>query len=1311
MRYEEASTKFDLKYTPWDVESMKQALDKYTRLIATGEAFEDDYCVAHFTLDLNLLSDELKIYHKDFIQGLTENKQCHTGEHQFYQIAVEIPGLKESIISSCRAMVQYARDRNDSSRMWLTCEMPFGIEPLYLTATKYPEYGYLLASFLISNWDTEHMYEPIGYLRMWSEPIGITEDTIKAFCYCDNNLAREEMLGFTTWDGGGEEYVGETNFDLINHFRKDNSAFYSFRNTLISRYKDMAILIDDENQNRYNPIKQIIIEIMYPTSPYDVWDDDFDLDQWLIQTFIDSSAEKEIEDSTLYIEKVLKQKITTLFTTKKEVELDSVNPTEEESEEEGVKKWHDLFLKIYPNGARLWSYVQEGQHKEILETIESIDIVKKAKETKALYYEEFKEACSYKTPIQDELSSFFREYYKARKEGDHTETELLNEITRIYDVIHRSLGYPIVSDDLRYYFSRTIKVMNRHQIIIRYPQHWTNELPHLIGSLDCKHGSNSNNLKVLNRLHSIIQENREEASTIILDYYNDSELRDRASSRRSQKDVSKIALTVVALAIMYFDQERKVKDKLTNASYKFTEEHLKRILIEEIYSETQFPSSYEIEQYSAEKVFDDQLKKGRQAVILEDILMWKKVLNFLNTEHILDADANFKHCLYILKTKLKYDDRIDIAEDQRNYDLYSFKEEVAPLIVTAWLTQQIKSAPHKEFMKRWLKLSFQIAPLRTAGIIETLNPSLKKPEQFESYIQAVDSMKTMGLTDEAYWAYQLESLHKQLVDRDLDIKSLDKEPKYVQQYIQLIRLHIDSLDDITEPSNPIGLVANHLTNLKVNLNNGIRKYIERNSHSSFVFRAMEVFGIKAPYQNKLDSLAIEKIKRDLYDTICGPEKYYESYLNKFGIENSIQKYYTGDPNFISSLNEIQTSELTDQQYESLKRQYYTHKSGWVQTAIVLRENKGRSLYNADVLNYLAEAVKRGESFVVSSLTVLYVAPCNEQHLQAITAYEGLDFNNTIMSFIDAYFFENKPFSFIEKLLDFSFWNNGLYCGITNYSEFSLANTFLHLSPKIQEQILNIICTLHMEDVDELYRCNQTEGRKKISSIMYENDMNPKMQFRFNVFSMNRPGLVALAEKHDCSNWIKECNIDNTIYALKCLSYMPKHHALLCELQNHPSLKIKRAAKSLINAYKINEADLALYHIIDYGTYKMCKEEKVVDRKENVTREANAPVCIKQTTTIKATHNSYMGLRFTSLHPAKMGKVCEHRVTITHPARNKDGVVEMIQSGWNQNGYNDSAIFLGWFFDPSEEILEGTYHLAAFDLNGKLLVEKQIEVKK
>jgi hypothetical protein len=159
-----------------------------------------------------------------------------------------------------------------------------------------------------------------------------------------------------------------------------------------------------------------------------------------------------------------------------------------------------------------------------------------------------------------------------------------------------------------------------------------------------------------------------------------------------------------------------------------------------------------------------------------------------------------------------------------------------------------------------------------------------------------------------------------------------------------------------------------------------------------------------------------------------------------------------------------------------------------------------------------------------------------------------------------------------------------------------------------------------------------------------------------------------------------------------------------ELENHKSMKIQTCIKSLIEKYNIKASEDVGYHIVDYGVYSMDSGTK--DSKDNPgNKTASGPRCIDMSDSFEGKNDMYFGLRFTADEPALAPKVCIHKVVVTHPFRDESGDIVIRKSMWDQNGYSNSNIFMGWFFDGEEEVISGEYKFEAIDTDGNLLVEK------
>lgn len=98
----------------------------------------------------------------------------------------------------------------------------------------------------------------------------------------------------------------DSSFNLITYFKENSNAFDLFKEQLAERFQHQNLLKADEDDDRpHNPIEAMVLDIMMLAYPYDTWDDDFDKDDYLTQTFIHKSAEEEIEEITQDVKNLL----------------------------------------------------------------------------------------------------------------------------------------------------------------------------------------------------------------------------------------------------------------------------------------------------------------------------------------------------------------------------------------------------------------------------------------------------------------------------------------------------------------------------------------------------------------------------------------------------------------------------------------------------------------------------------------------------------------------------------------------------------------------------------------------------------------------------------------------------------------------------------------------------------------------------------------------------------------------------------------------------------------------------------------------
>ncbi len=1361
MRLEEFDTKYSLKYISGDIQSMREALKDYTRLIGSGEAFEDSYCVAHFEHQGEPISMDYFNEHQELIDYLEKNspffninsgrediQSSTTGEALFFLCAAMHPELEIDMKETCEAITAFSRKLNDSSEMWLTCESPFGVEALQITATKYPKYGYLLAGFLIPYWDDEHMPEALYSLGNWSSKLGITEDTMKAFCYCDNSRAREGMLGYDTWNGGYKKAIEGSKFDLLSHFKENPGEYEKFKDILVERYREMPYLqyCDDERYYEMNPTRGLITDILYLHYPYETWRDDHDMDEWLTNRFINIQADEAIMELKSYVEErlgrpiVSKEEMHRHAQEKKSFEVmlqqKSNNSTNELSETDKMK---NIFL-ILPNGEELWEYVTENTSKECLNKIAPLDLIAKQKFFELI--SSYSECDTIEISLDDvendmddlmdgELWFLIYDFSEERKKNYFMRDATLlsdNETFRVYDVLHRILGSPILPRKilkvLKGSFIHYIKDEIEEIIKKRYSTTWINrglEILRSISELEYYHGR-SNLFEELQELYEMIEGNRHEDKEVILEWFDLEEPAKKSgyAHRWMRGYIRAGGHTLIAMFIAWKDQEGEKFDEITKAARIYIEKYAPKIIYSHLTSKAKWPKIEimdNIEEYTDETRYQasyiDEIRRGYE--------LWKPLERYLVTGRFKDETPkeSFDVALSYLRKYLSREDE-GISEKQPHYECFDCEEESSFYVIIAYLSMKIESLTCSDLLERSLKLGFSLAPMKLIKLLKDLNSDLNNPGDLPKYLKALDEMKNIGLSDDVYWAVQLKDLHNNISLRRIDIEKLKEHPsdpsdRERKHYLRLLKLYTSPLVPEMEITDPLWLIVEDVIKVQEALIEGTQ-LLDLRYRANYITNAIKLFGANNCYQNMIDRLAIDKVKKELEKNLNTPVNYYKEYLDMVGVsyreerlslENMTQEY----------LIELGVEPISDERYLKLKEFYENDESGWVQQCIVKEEGKLKTLYNLEALSFAAEAKRRGDKSYVATFFILFIdRECPTVHEEAVpktvevvsSSKTDRNFRNEALEAFTAFLNGKAEIDSINVLLKCAVNEYGFFDGVGWYNGVQIDEIFSYLSVPVQKLVLSILSGVSHEKLKKVLK---SENEDRYLDFMIDELINPNDLFNYLVNNGKKNHLVKLAKKRDCSAYIRSAKVNEMVNALAYIGgTIPKYYPLIVELREHKSIKVKAIAEKLIEICRIDINDPSPYKTVDYGIYRMEKANNLVEGKEGVTREAAEPYLIEKTTKIKAEIGMYIGLRFTAKNPETLSKVCHQRIIVTHPYRDRDGRIGKTQTKWNQNGYNDSKIFLGWYFEEIGELIPGDYTFEAYDTSGGLIVSKKFVIE-
>ncbi|MCY6372647.1 hypothetical protein [Clostridium ganghwense] len=232
-------------------ESISSALEQYKKVLESGEVLNDEEVFdVEFVKEENGKVKPLDIKDSSSYEILNEIMQMselgevskdrilefgdeiYYSEAIFFSNACTYKNLKEKVLEVAKLVVDYSKKENDTWSLWVDDCTVFGIDMFYCIAKTYPEYTYLIGSYIIPYWDDEHAsYVIYEYLPRLVKERGVTRDIIKAFVYCDNSLARENIFG----EGFLKDYFKE-NVDDYDYFKTE----------LVDRFKTEPPIFDPD---------------------------------------------------------------------------------------------------------------------------------------------------------------------------------------------------------------------------------------------------------------------------------------------------------------------------------------------------------------------------------------------------------------------------------------------------------------------------------------------------------------------------------------------------------------------------------------------------------------------------------------------------------------------------------------------------------------------------------------------------------------------------------------------------------------------------------------------------------------------------------------------------------------------------------------------------------------------------------------------------------------------------------------------------------------------------------------------------------
>lgn len=672
--------------------SLRDALKQYQALLQqdlvyNNECFDIDFvqCKDEKDYPLSLSDGDINL-----IKYLMNNSESYyEGEVDFHSTSAEAifishclkyNSLKQDVVDTIKEIVNYSRRHNDTWKLWSDDCAVFGADAVYILGLKYPEYIYLMGSYIIPYWDTEHASYVLSYLEQFYLENGFTDDLLKAFCYCDNSEARMYMLSIG-WDSCQQDP-----FDLEEYFRKNPDKYEKFKNLMKERFKEQRYIQYSERDYTPKPIDEFYTSILRSSSENeeDCYDE-VDLEKVFIDDTYDNEAYKLHKEIEEYIGMPLVDNY------KDPYEDDDCDEDDEQS------IWEDFFLNGFDNGEEMLNYILYGEDDSILDEIKPIDIINLAKQKNLLISKKIEwfigEIDTFENNFHHIFGGFIDNYYDIDEAFENNNMIITingNDSTGrqavicALDIFYRLMGKKTFSHDL---FALIVgsKIMSTSNFIERYD--CNNPLVRLI--------------KELNYNENIFGLQLERFTTLV---YKD---RDSALSLLKKQPITSQIL-VLSMNILYNDYKNRLMDDLSNFLIAVIENNLINHILKTIKRNGKFK---EDELNKVTKYIQGKPMPPRE--LMMKMMMGKEALT--NEEKALlnpkFEPVELDEALNILKSKLNQE--IDEDDPQIQYDLFSdYDNNVNSILIALYLGGIRFNLPSSKKFNNLYKLLLELAPIR-----------------------------------------------------------------------------------------------------------------------------------------------------------------------------------------------------------------------------------------------------------------------------------------------------------------------------------------------------------------------------------------------------------------------------------------------------------------------------------------------------------------------------------------------------------------------------------------------------------------------
>jgi hypothetical protein len=1154
MKLETFDPKYVIDYNPSDKESIKIGLIKYKELLDTNKAFKNDYIIAQFkpsveNLDISFFNEEKQIllflencceYYSIFKKDNNNLVEILFTETLFFLCACKFPDLEDEIKSCCQSIVNYSRKINDSSYMWINEENCFGIEPLQIFALVYPQYGYYLASFIIPNWDDEHMSAPLFALAQWIKIEGLNKHTIKAYCYCENVRARQMALSYDTWDGIDENMLIDSEFTLLKHLRENTESYQLFNQYLIEKIREYPLLDGynslDEEICLETYIKQLALEVMLTENPVDIWDDDFDADEYLTKIWINNAADIEIEE---YVNKINSEIDIIISTNDSEsTDYDKTNNTEKDKinhqTDNEILIWKEFFEKCFENGIEIWEYICNGGKSDFLENINEIKIYKETDNADTKLGERLdSKYINSNSEFIDEIKDLTEKFYKELQNKILDNKLYYETLIRFNELIFKLTGGKSATNFYYKLISNKFEYISKEDLLYRLSISWENQF--LSNAQNIGSYWNGISRKKLEDCIDFINENREKSYNYFKsNIFNTDDFEARieeSNSLRRIKNLDIYSSLCLGMKLYLSDLSKGIYDNLTKLSLEFVdkfgyktmlyslESHLKLDHLDYLNSLLERSDLPEYEQelvncYYAWKSFADYVETG----------------NFSKIEHLDSTPENFDFLIKYFEN----DSRFKISENQINHDYFSGSiKSVKRLMIFGLISKDCANLKHKSQINRIFDFVYKLDPILIADLhIKYLSSEVEINSSSEFDLLTAQLLKIKAPI-EAYWGIQLK------------------------EYIKNNKL---------EKSNYNGLLLDVVEDYgQENVKNAYKLLSYKNQLKTYINAKNNFYDLDLSKQ--FNKFFIDKLSRYFVQgyVIQAPSIYLHNKLTNNKIFSKHIKWDTWEKHtdyLDILLNKVDTGIILNESKRESEKKVY-NKKGWGYVVLQKVDEKYQVVHGKKLLAEIQNGFLANEIYGAQTHGVIIDEKCPDDLVKLLGKFDTIEFKDYIISLIDKIINnETTDFSELTDLLKFGTEH---YIGTTNHNDFEFRLIVKNLDELTQMKVLRILSLISHELLDLVLDSHLLTNL----SLLKKSEVETHTILKFLLMNQETKIIEELARREDISIFVNKEKIEDRIYLLSILADNTNYHKFILKQKSAGSKKVKEHVKTLIEKYAIS----------------------------------------------------------------------------------------------------------------------------------------------